>query len=93
MSAAGSDDAATLQAMIAGYEAAQAIYVAAKLDLADLAARGTTSSRALADATGSDETALHRILRALASLGVLADVGNHRFELTERGRSCGPRAL
>ena len=80
MSAVGSDDAAALRRMIAGYEAAQAIYVAAKLDLADLVARGTTSSRELAEATGSDETALHRILRALASLGVLADVGGHRFE-------------
>lgn len=87
MSAPGSSkDVAALRAMIAGYEAVQALYVAAKLDLADLVARGTTSSRELAALTGSDETALHRVLRALASLGVLADVGDRRFELTERGR-------
>ena len=85
MDPAGSP-AAALRAMIAGYEAAQTIYVAARLDLADLIARGMTSSRELAEATGSDEGALHRVLRALASLGVLRDVGDRRFELTERGR-------
>ena len=85
MDPAGSP-AAALRAMIAGYEAAQTIYVAARLDLADLIARGMTSSRELAEATGSDEGALHRVLRALASLGVLKDVGDRRFELTERGR-------
>ena len=79
-------DAAALRSMMVGYEAAQVIYVAAKIGIADLIGDGSRTSRELAELTGAHETSLRRVLLALASLGVLADLGDRRFELTPRGR-------
>jgi O-methyltransferase len=86
MSEAGAREATVLRAMMVGYEAAQVIYVAARLGIADLVGDEARTSGELAESTGTHEGALHRVLLALASLGVLTDLGNHRFELTERGR-------
>ena len=86
MSAASSADATALRSMMVGYEAAQVVYVAAKLGIADLVGDETRTSRELAERTGAHEDALHRVLMALASLGILRDLGDRRFGLTERGR-------
>jgi hypothetical protein len=78
--------AAVLRSMMVGYEAAQVIYVAAKLGIADLVGEEPRTTRELAERTGSHEGALHRVLLALASLGILVDLGDRRFGLAERGR-------
>src|SRR5437764_1360782 len=62
--------AATLLHLMTGYRAMQALYVAARLGIADLLKDGARGSEELARATGADARALHRLLRALASLGV-----------------------
>ena len=79
-------DAAALRSTMVGYEAAQVVYVAAKLGIADHIGDGSRTSRELAELTGAHEISLHRVLLALASLGVLADLGERRFGLTPRGR-------
>jgi len=61
---------------------AQAIYVAAKLGVADLLIDGPKNITDLALKTSSDESSLYRVLRALASLGVFAEKPNRVFELT-----------
>jgi len=61
---------------------AQAIYVAAKLGVADLLSDGPKNITDLALKTSSDESSLYRVLRALASLGVFAEKPNRVFELT-----------
>jgi orsellinic acid C2-O-methyltransferase len=86
MSAPGGREASVLRSMMVGYEAAQVIYVAAKLGIADLIGDTRPTSRELAQRAGAHEGALHRMLLGLASLGILADLGDGRFELTERGR-------
>jgi hypothetical protein len=86
MSQAGASEATILRSMMVGYEAAQVIYVAARLRIADLFGDGTRTGQELAESTGAHEGALNRLLRALASLGVLADLGGGRFGLTDRGR-------
>jgi O-methyltransferase/methyltransferase family protein len=68
--------------MLTGYWAAQAVYVAAKLRLADLLVSGPKSSDELASATGAHGRSLYRLLRALASLGVFSEDESHRFSLT-----------
>jgi hypothetical protein len=76
--------------LLTGYWVSQALYVAAKLGLADLLKDGPRPSDELAAATHSDPTALYRLLRALASVGVFAEDGGRRFALTplaERLRS------
>ena len=58
--------------MIAGFWVSRAIYVAAKLGIADLLKDQPKSSDELARATGTHAPSLYRVLRALASVGVFA---------------------
>jgi hypothetical protein len=60
----------------------QAVHVAAKLGIADLLEDGPKSPATLAEATGAHAGTLHRLLRALASLGVFAEDADGRFALT-----------
>ena len=60
----------------------QLLHVAAALNLADELADGAKPVEALARATGVDAAALHRVLRALASLGVFTEVEYGWFGLT-----------
>lgn len=68
--------------MINGYWTSQALYVAAKLGLADLLASGPRSADELAASTSTHAPSLYRLLRALASQGVFADDGSGRFSST-----------
>jgi hypothetical protein len=62
---------------------AQAVYVAAKLGLADLLANGPRPVSDLAKAAGADPASLHRVLRALASIGIFRIRGDGLVELTQ----------
>jgi hypothetical protein len=68
--------------MITGYWTSQAIYVAARLGIADLLVDGPRTADELARATGTHARSLYRLLRALASLGVFAEDTERRFSLT-----------
>jgi len=68
--------------LVTGYWNTQAIYVAAKLGIADLLAAGPRSVSDLAQRTNTHAPSLYRLLRALASLGVFADDGTQTFSLT-----------
>ena len=84
-----------------GAQAAQIVYVAAKLGLADLLGDGPVATAELAATAGVDAAGLRRVLRALVSLGVLAEAAGDRFALTEAGQylrsdrpdSVQPRAI
>ena len=74
----------------------QAVYVAAKLGIADLVADGPQTIAYLAEKTASQERALYRLLRACASVGVFAETGPRTFSntpMTEFLRSDNPRSL
>ena len=71
-----------LREQIMGFRATQMIHVAAKLGLADLLAVGPRSVEQLAAAAGAEAQALHRLLRALASLGIFAEDPAGEFVLT-----------
>jgi hypothetical protein len=62
-----------MQLIWPGALAAQAIYTAAKLQIADLLAEKQKTVEELAPATGSDSRSLRRLLRALTSLGVFEE--------------------
>ena len=65
--------ALTLIDLLTGYRVTQALYVAARLAIADRLAEGPQGSEELARATGADAGALRRLLRALVtSFGVFA---------------------
>ena len=77
--------AVALRHMLLGYRLSQAIYVAAKLGLADLLKDGPKGSDELATAVGVHPDALHRLLRMLASVEIFAQVDQRRFTLTPLG--------
>jgi DNA-binding IclR family transcriptional regulator len=69
--------------MVRGYQLSQALYAAVALGVADQLARGPQDCETLARLTGADGTSLYRLLRALASRGIFAEVPDGRFALTD----------
>jgi predicted nicotinamide N-methyase len=82
---APSPDVAALRALITGYETSQVVHTAARLGVADHLAEGPRTMEDLAAALGVDAGALHRVLHALAALGLVAHQGGSRYALTESG--------
>src|SRR5712692_3551944 len=72
----------TLLQMMTSYWVSQAIFVAAKLGIADVLADGPVSAEALAAATASHAPSLYRLLRALASVGAFTETTPRHFALT-----------
>jgi ubiquinone/menaquinone biosynthesis C-methylase UbiE len=82
--------------LIAGFRISRIIYAAARLGLADLLQETPADSATLAALTGSHEPSLYRLMRALASIGIVAEDEQHRFSLTALGvilRSDAPDSL
>lgn len=73
---------ALMTQMIIGFMQSHAIYVAARLGIADLLKDKPKSSRELAQETGVDARSLYRVLRALSSTGVFAETDPDTFGLT-----------
>jgi SAM-dependent methyltransferase len=73
--------------MATAYWLSQAIYVAAKLGVADVLKDGPKSCSALAAATGADTQSLFRLMRALSNAGVFAHVQSDSFALSSAGES------
>jgi len=73
--------------MITGFWVSQIIGVAAKLKIADHLRGGAKSAEELASVTGANPSALFRVLRAAASLGVFQLGGDDRFSLTPLGET------
>jgi SAM-dependent methyltransferase len=71
--------------LIYGFAASQAVYVAAKIGLADELSQGPRSSAEVAAALGEDPERTHRLMRGLAHYGVLAQGEDDRFQLTPIG--------
>ena len=73
---------AVLTQMAFGALLTQALYVAAKLGVADLLAGGPRPLGELAAATGTHERSLYRVLRSLAGAGVFREAEPKVFALT-----------
>ncbi len=80
-----SDDVARLRELISGYEPTQCVYVAAKVGVADALSDGPRTVAELAGTLGADAGALERLMRGLASLGLVVEREADRFELTAIG--------
>jgi SAM-dependent methyltransferase len=70
-----------LKLMIGGWTT-QAIYVASELGIADLLNEGPRTAEELAEQTNAHGSALYRVLRALASVGIFTEDADRRFSLT-----------
>ncbi|MEU7528772.1 methyltransferase [Saccharothrix sp. NPDC042600] len=87
---------AALIEVIGGYMASQALALAAELKIADHVHAGVTASADLASATATHAPSLHRLLRTLVAIGLLAEPEPDRFALTEVGeqlRTDSPNSL
>jgi hypothetical protein len=85
-----------LMALVSAGPMSQAICVAAELRLAELLADGPRTAAELAQATGSHPPSLHRLLRALASLGLCSETCDGTFEVSATGsllRGDAPNSL
>lgn len=68
--------------LIMGYVVCQAVRAAAELEIADKLASGPKSAAELAPEVGAHAGSLHRLLRALASIGVFTEREGGAFALT-----------
>lgn len=68
--------------LITSFWTSRAVYVAAKLGLADLVQTGPKTAAELAEATGTHAASLYRVLRALASTGFFVEDEQGRFAST-----------
>ena len=81
----GESAAEALRRLVDGYQVSQAIHVAATLGIADLLADGPRTADDLSTLSDSHAASLYRLLRALASVGVLHEDDDRRFALTDLG--------
>jgi hypothetical protein len=65
----------------------QIVYVAAKLGLADHLAKEPMNANQLAELTTTHPPSLYRLMRTLASLGIMTEDSSHRFSLTPIGEA------
>jgi ubiquinone/menaquinone biosynthesis C-methylase UbiE len=82
--------------LISGFWIARCIYVAAKLGIPDLIVQKLKTADELANEAGAHGPSLFRVLRALASVGVMTQDGENRFgptPLSETLRSDVPGSI
>ncbi len=87
---------AQLMNMAMGFIVSQAVAVSARLKIADLVSEGPKTPAELAAATETHEPSLFRLLRALASLGIMRKGDDGRFSNTALGdlmRSDHPQSM
>jgi O-methyltransferase domain/Dimerisation domain len=77
--------AAAVIRMISGIHISRAVYVMAELGIADILAHGPMTTADLARSARAHEPSLYRVLRLLASLGVLTEHEGRSFGLTVLG--------
>jgi len=79
--------------LASGHIAAQAVYVFAVLGIADILSGGTRSANALETLTDTNGPALHRLLRFLTTIDVVAEHEDNVYSLTRLGRTLCNRSL
>ena len=75
----------TIGGMLRGYRTTQMLHVTAKLGIADHLTKKKRTAEELAGLVGAHSEALYRLLRAVASMGILEEDLEGRFALTELG--------
>ncbi|MDH2386886.1 methyltransferase [Bradyrhizobium sp. CER78] len=84
--------ALTLLDLIQSHRITSAIYVAAKLGIADMLLDGAKPLDDIAASTGADRQALARLLAALSTIGLCKRTAQDRYTLTETGAALASTA-
>jgi len=69
------------------YQRSRVLCAAARLGVADALKEGERSVQEIAGSCAADSATLHRLLRTLAAMGVVAQVGRDTFVLTKLGET------
>src|SRR5688572_30575091 len=69
----------TVMQIARGYQLSQALYVAAKLGVADVLGPQPLAAEAIADTVGARAPQLRRVLRALVAAGIFCELEDGRF--------------
>ena len=77
---------ADLVRLVDGFRVTQTLHAGVEFGIPDLLADGARTADDLAEACDADPSALYRLLRTLASLGILHEADGRRFSLTELGQ-------
>jgi hypothetical protein len=88
--------AVTLLRLINGYQVSQAIHAAAVLGIADIVGEQPVATEDIAARVGADRQALHRLLRALTTVGIFHQASDREFTaspLSELLRTDHPRSI
>jgi predicted transcriptional regulator/predicted O-methyltransferase YrrM len=72
--------------MMYGYQKSQALFVAAKLGIADILSNGSKTADELAKATGVNSRSIYHLMRMLISVGVFSTEDNDKFQLNPMGK-------
>ena len=87
-------DASTqLVNMAMAYSRSRIVCAAARLKVADALGDNERAIESLASACGADAAALHRLLRAMASIGIVTETIPGTFSLTPLGSLVGLATL
>jgi hypothetical protein len=84
-SAAGPPPHIEIIQMASAIWTARAVYVAARLGLADILSNGPLTADEIAEKCGAHAHSTHRLLRALSSRGLFTEVEPKKYELTGLG--------
>jgi hypothetical protein len=82
--------------LVRAHQLSRAVQVATKLGVADVLGDGAQTFDEIAQATGTQPDRMRRLLRVLASVDVVRDLGSDKFELTPVGdclRGEGPHRV
>lgn len=81
------EDTREMLRLMMGFIPARAVYLFAKLDLADLLNGTPKTAQELAQSIDVDSEALYRLLRVVSGTGAIAEDDGHRFHLNQYGRT------
>jgi predicted O-methyltransferase YrrM len=79
------DDLSTMRSFVYGFQVSQALHVVVRLGIADILRDGPQSNAQLAALTGSDASALGRVMRFLVANGIFDEPSPDRFALNTLG--------
>ena len=82
----GENSSSLLLEMMYGFKISQALFVAAKLEIADILSDGSKTADELAKASGVNSQGIYHLMRMLVSVGVFCLEENDKFCLNSLGK-------
>ncbi|MEG4943545.1 methyltransferase [Microcoleus sp. F4-D5] len=82
----GESSSSALLEIMYGYKRSQALFVAAKLGIADILSEGSKTADEIAKATGVNSRSIYHLMHLLVSIGVFSAEDNDEFRLNSIGK-------